>query len=197
MGTAWMNSDTLINILILNLPDLGRATGCNSSSESKKPDKNLVPNFELRKQFEHDEGTESLQGFPLMPGVNPKSRTPKEKHVPLMSVSAVPAAGWEHGVGIGEFLERRLRRRWSTRCWTCWARCPDSARCGCHLGPLSRAGDDALHLQSSGFGADFLGRVPASCSSPLPICLSRGWGIPCSAGRSLHVANCTSSNCCH
>lgn len=46
MGTAWVNCDTLINILILNLPDLGRATGCNFSSKSEKPDKELVPNFE-------------------------------------------------------------------------------------------------------------------------------------------------------
>lgn len=103
MGTAWMNSETLINILILNLPDLGRATGCNFSSESKKPDKNLVPNFEHRKQFEHDTGTESLRGFPLMPGVNPESRTPKEEHSPLMCVSAVPAAGWEHRWELGSF----------------------------------------------------------------------------------------------
>lgn len=75
--------------------------------------------------------------------------------------------------------------------------CSNSAYHRCHLGPLSRIWDDTLVLQSSGNRGCFLERVKTGCISPLPICLNRGWGIPCSPGKFLHAADLTSYNCCH
>lgn len=198
-GMAWINSGKLIDRIMLSLfrfsqSQLLQLRFLVKEAWQEVSSKLQAVSMESNSSVKKDKRI--VQGFPLMPGDNAECRTwdrtvtarGRTRHPEVCGSSfcsrvekvggTCRAFGGKRGEQMEHVLD--LLSILSRGCSYC-------AYHGCHLGPFSRVWDEALVLQFSWKRCYFSGRVQTSWISLSPLCLKRGWGIPCSAGEFLRT----------